>query len=165
MSSSYHPQTDGQTERLNQCLETYLRCFVHANPKHWSKWLSQEENWYNTSLHSALGRTPFEVLYGRKPRPSGFQQADPTGNKELDDWLTERAQMIPVIRQHLARAQHRMKSQTDKKRSERTFKVGDWVYLRLQPGAEIHRSAFVSEIRFQVLWAVQNSAAGGAGVL
>jgi transposase InsO family protein len=40
MSSAYHPQTDGQTERLNQCLEAFLRCSVHACPKQWSKWLS-----------------------------------------------------------------------------------------------------------------------------
>lgn len=40
MSSAYHPQTDGQTERVNQCLETYLRCFVHACPTKWSSWLS-----------------------------------------------------------------------------------------------------------------------------
>lgn len=58
MSSAYHPQSDGQTERLNQCLETFLRCFVHACPVKWSKWLSVAEYWYNTSFHSALGRTP-----------------------------------------------------------------------------------------------------------
>jgi transposase InsO family protein len=40
MSSAYHPQTDGQTERVNQCLETYLRCFVHACPTKWMSWLS-----------------------------------------------------------------------------------------------------------------------------
>ena len=43
MSSSYHPQTNGQTERLNQCLETFLRCAVHACPKDWAKWLSLDE--------------------------------------------------------------------------------------------------------------------------
>lgn len=43
LSSSYHPQTDGQTKRVNQCLETYLRCFVHACPSRWSQWLSLAE--------------------------------------------------------------------------------------------------------------------------
>lgn len=49
MSSSYHPQTDGQTKRLNQCLETYLRCLVQACPSKWSQWLSLAEYWYNTT--------------------------------------------------------------------------------------------------------------------
>lgn len=68
MSSSYHPQTDGQTERLNQCLEAFLRCTVHSCPKQWIKWLPLAEFWYNTTYHSALGHTPFEVLYGHPPR-------------------------------------------------------------------------------------------------
>lgn len=62
LSTAYHPQTDGQNERLNQCLDTYLRCFVHACPSKWIHWLSLAEYWYNTSFHSALDRSPFEVL-------------------------------------------------------------------------------------------------------
>ena len=72
LSSSYYPQTDGQTECVNQCLETFLRCFVHACPSQWSRWLALAEYWYNTSFHSALGTTPFEVLYGHKPRYFGL---------------------------------------------------------------------------------------------
>jgi transposase InsO family protein len=59
MSSAYHPQTDGQTERVNQCMETFLRCFVHACPKQWFQWLHLAEFWYNSSWHSALGTSPF----------------------------------------------------------------------------------------------------------
>jgi hypothetical protein len=62
MSSSYHPQIDGQTERVNQCIETYLRCFVHACPTKWSYWLALAEYLYNTSFHSSLSKTPFLVL-------------------------------------------------------------------------------------------------------
>lgn len=72
MSSAYHPQTDGQTERVNQCMETFIRCFVHASPGKWANWISLAEFWYNTSQHSSLGRSPFEVLYGHPPGHFGI---------------------------------------------------------------------------------------------
>jgi hypothetical protein len=72
MSSAYHPQTDGQTEWLNQCLETYLMCMVQSCPKKWVQWLALAEFWYNTTPHSAHGKTPFEVLYGHPPRHFGI---------------------------------------------------------------------------------------------
>lgn len=76
MSSTYHPQTDGQTKRVNQCLETFLRCFIHACPSQWIHWLSLAEFWYNTNFHWALGRSPFEVLYGYPSRHLGVVVAD-----------------------------------------------------------------------------------------
>jgi hypothetical protein len=63
-SSTYHPQTDGQTEVVNRTLEMYLRCFTGDKPKDWVKWLPWVEFTYNTSWHSSTGRTPFEVVYG-----------------------------------------------------------------------------------------------------
>ena len=68
-SSSYHPQIDGQGERLNQCVESYLRCMTGELPSQWSKWLSLAEWWYNSTYHSSLDMTPFEALYGYKPIP------------------------------------------------------------------------------------------------
>jgi hypothetical protein len=133
LSSVYHPQTDGQTERLNQCLETYLRCMVHACPTKWSQWLSQTEHWYNTTYHSALGKTPFEVLYAYPPRNFGLVAPEACGNADMDKWLTERSAMTQLMQQHLQRSQHRMKQQADKHRQERQFAIGDWVYLKLQP--------------------------------
>ncbi|WVZ79270.1 hypothetical protein U9M48_026871 [Paspalum notatum var. saurae] len=56
MSTSYHPQSDGQTEHLNQTLETFLRCFVNACPAKWSHWPSLVEYWYNTNPNSATGK-------------------------------------------------------------------------------------------------------------
>jgi hypothetical protein len=124
MSTAYHLQSDGQTKRVNHCMETYLRCFVQACPRRWSCWLPLAEFWYNTSSHSALGRTPFEVLYGFPPRHLGLELSAAAPVPELSEWL---------VRQHLLRAQERMKRQADKHRVESQFAVGDMVFLKLQP--------------------------------
>jgi len=133
MSTAYHPQMDGQTERVNQCLETFLRCFVHACPSQWIHWLTLVEYWYNTSCHSALDMTPFLALYGYHPRHFGLESADAISVSGLSEWMQQRMLMEDLIKQHLLRAQHRVKSQADKHRSERVFAVGDSVYLKLQP--------------------------------
>uniref|UniRef100_A0A0A8YAL3 Integrase catalytic domain-containing protein n=1 Tax=Arundo donax TaxID=35708 RepID=A0A0A8YAL3_ARUDO len=131
MSSAYHPQSDGQTERVNQCMETFLHCFVHACPKKWIHWLSLAEYWYNTSLHSALGKSPFEVLYGHEPRHFGISPVDSCAVPEVASWLEERAVMQSLIQQHLSRAQQRMKKYADKRRSEHEFAINDLVFLKL----------------------------------
>jgi hypothetical protein len=95
---------DGQTERVNQCRETYLRCFTQACPEHWSQWLSLAEFWYNSLYHSALGRSPFEVLYGYPPRHIGLDVSSPAPVPELSQWLEERELMHRLIQQHLLRA-------------------------------------------------------------
>jgi transposase InsO family protein len=79
LSSAYHPHNDGQIERVNQFLETFLRCFVPACPKKWKEWLCTAEFWYNNCFHSALRHSPFEALYGRQPRTLGI--APPAGAK------------------------------------------------------------------------------------
>jgi hypothetical protein len=98
MSSSYYPQTDGQSERVNKCLVTYFRCFVHACPRQWIKWLPLAEFWYNTSYHSALGHSPFEVLYAQKPRHIGLQEKGMCQNQNLNKWLQERELMGALIK-------------------------------------------------------------------
>lgn len=133
MSTPYHPATDGQTERVNQYLETFLRCFVHSCPKKWSSWLALAEYWFNTSWHSAHGKSPFFVLYGHDPRHWGIEAASASPVTDLNTWLSERVEMTALIRQHLLRAQMRMKHQADKGRSERILAVGDSVYIKLQP--------------------------------
>lgn len=127
MSSAYHPQTDGQTERVNQCLETYLRCFVHSCPSQWLRWISLVEFWYNSSPHSTLGRSPFEVLYGFPPRHFGISSTTTSQSGDLNAWLDTRKLMHSLVKQHLLHAQARMKRQADKHRSERQFAIGDWL--------------------------------------
>ena len=64
MSLGYHPQTDGQVEVINKCLENYLRCFNSKQQREWEKWLPLAEWWYNTSYHTTSKMTPYEVVYG-----------------------------------------------------------------------------------------------------
>lgn len=133
MSSAYHPQSDGQTERVNQSVEAFLRCFIHSCPAQWSQWLALAEYWYNTNWHSSLGKSPFEVLYGHEPRHFGISNVQTSDIPDLESWLEERKSMTTLLQQQLLRVQQRMKSQADKNRSERSFAVGDFVWLKLQP--------------------------------
>ncbi|WVZ69509.1 hypothetical protein U9M48_018283 [Paspalum notatum var. saurae] len=114
-------------------METYLRCFVNACPSKWINWLSQAEYWYNTSPHSAIGRSPFEALYGYKPRHFGISETDAVTAPDVQSWLQDRSVMTDLIRHHLVRSRHRMKKQADKQRSDRQYKVGDSVLVKVQP--------------------------------
>eukprot|EP00253_Pinus_taeda_P002216 PITA_02216 len=67
LSTAYHPQTNGQTEAVNKCLETYLRCFTSERQHQWVQWLPLVEWWYNTNYHEATMMTPYEVVYGQLP--------------------------------------------------------------------------------------------------
>lgn len=131
-STAYHPQSDGQTERLNQYLETYLYCFVHACPHQWSQWLSSAEFWYNTCHHFAIKRTPFQVLYGYALR---FLVINPSAVDKFEAfrWTSDRQWMDTLLQLHLNRAKTQMKKQADQHHSERSFEVGDQVFLKLQP--------------------------------
>ncbi|WMV40979.1 hypothetical protein MTR67_034364 [Solanum verrucosum] len=66
-STTYHLQTDGQTEVVNRCLETYLRCFCSDSQKDWSTYLAITEWWYNTIFRSSIQQTLYEALYGQPP--------------------------------------------------------------------------------------------------
>ncbi|QRW20751.1 Retrotransposable element Tf2 protein [Rhizoctonia solani] len=66
-SSAYHPELDGQTERVNQLIEFYLRSYVAADHLDWATWLPLAEYAYNNAKHAATGKTPFELIYRRNP--------------------------------------------------------------------------------------------------
>jgi transposase InsO family protein len=123
MSTAHHPETDGQTERVNQCMEGYLRCFVHSCQTKWIQWLPLAEFWYNTSFHSSLQKSPFEVLYGHSPRFFGIEGFDSCAVPNLEEWLQERQLMTNLLKMHLERVRQRMKHQADKGMTERQFEV------------------------------------------
>ncbi|GMI89824.1 hypothetical protein HRI_002651700 [Hibiscus trionum] len=121
------------TERVNQCLETYLRCMTGERPREWSDWVHLAEWWYNTSFHSAIQVTPYQALYGQPPPIHVPYVAGDSLVAEVDRSLQHREAALKMLRFHMKRAQDRMKSQANKKRKEREFQVGDWVFLKLQP--------------------------------
>lgn len=131
--TAYHPQTDGQSEALNKCLEMYLRCFVHDYPRQWLKFLPWAEFWYNSAYHTTTGFTPFKIVYGRDPPPLLRHSSLEDTPYDVHQQLVERDAVLQILRSHIERAQRRMKHYADKKRSDETFKVDDMVLVRLHP--------------------------------
>jgi hypothetical protein len=95
--------------------------------------LSLAEYWYNTNWHSALNKTPFEVLYNCAPRHFGISADDACDVPDLKTWLQERSLVQDLLRQQLLRVQQKMKASADKTKIFREFTVNDLVFLKLQP--------------------------------
>lgn len=131
--SAYHPQSDGQTERVNRCLETYLRCMTGDQPKDWVEWLLLAQWWYNTNLHSAINTSPYEVMFGQQPPLHVPYVPGDSTVVAVDRSLAAREEVLGGIKEQLAKAKNRMKQLTDKNRSEREFELGMLVYLKLHP--------------------------------
>ncbi|KAL5744776.1 hypothetical protein ACOSQ2_027892 [Xanthoceras sorbifolium] len=161
MSSSYHPQIDGQTEVVNRTLEQYLRCFAGDQPRKWMDWLPWAEFSYNTNLHTKT--TSFEVVYGVPPPGLLPYVPRTTRVQTVEEYLRDRTAVIKELRHHLTLAQKRMKKQANRsqrevysmKLSPRFFgpfeileKIGQVAYcLALLPGAQIHDVVHVSLLR------------------
>ena len=125
LSTAYHPQTDGETERVNQELETYLRLFTSNKPKEWSKLLPMAEFAHNSTTHSVTQRTPFSLMMGYEPR------AYPPLGKTFLPNLESRLSNLSAARDD-AQAAHKLAQQKMKERiiSKYTpWKVGDKVLL------------------------------------
>lgn len=132
LSTAYHPQTDGQTERVNQCIEMFLRCTAGHKPNSWANWLSLAEWWYNTSHHTAIGMSPFQALYSMTP-PSINYHYSRSQDDRVNEFLKDRYATQQLIKDNLVKAQERMCWYANKKRTERSFEVGAEVFLKLQP--------------------------------
>src|SRR5438128_11340412 len=132
-SSAYHPQTDGQTERVNQILEDMLRACVLTYGKDWEKILSFAEFSYNNSYQASLQMAPFEALYGRKCRtPLMWSEV---GERSLfgPAIIKEAEEQVAQVREKLKAAQSRQKSYADNRRRNLEFQEGGYVYLKVSP--------------------------------
>ncbi|KAL0544328.1 hypothetical protein IC582_019441 [Cucumis melo] len=132
-STAFHPQTDGQTERLNQVLEDMLRACALEFPGSWDSHLHLMEFAYNNSYQATIGMAPFEALYGKCCRsPVCWEEV---GEQRLmgPELVQSTNEAIQKIRSRMHTAQSRQKSYADVRRKDLEFEVGDKVFLKVAP--------------------------------
>jgi len=129
-STAYHPQTDGQTERVNQELEQYIRIFVGERQDDWYSLLPLAEFSYNNHVHSSTQHTPFLLDTGRHPR-MGFEPHQPPSKVEAVNEFTDRMKnTLEEAKSALAKAKDDMARYYNQRRTPApTYAPGDRVYL------------------------------------
>ena len=129
LSTAYHPQTDGQTERTNQELEQYLKIYINHRQNNWSEWLATAEFAFNNKVHIATKMSPFKVNYGREPR-MGFDIRKKGKNEKTEEFAREIKERHEKARAALVRSQEEMKRQADRSRKKaEEYRVGDKVLI------------------------------------
>lgn len=138
LSTAFHPQTDGQTERQNQTMETYLRCFINHEQNDWPYWLRWAEFSYNNAEQSSLKCSPLQFVYAmdvRRPGDIVDEVAKRGGKIQEPDVpaVTERmkklTQMRERLRENLREAVAYQARYYNRKHRPRNFEVGDEVML------------------------------------
>src|SRR6202045_2993566 len=128
-STAFHPQTDGQTERVNQEIEVYLRAYVDHLQDDWAKWLSTAEFALNNREHSATKQTPFFLEYGRHPWNGGIRPPTEV-NPAADEWLAKLTESRRAAKEAMEKAAVAMKRSYDAdKHPSRGYSKGDLVWL------------------------------------
>ncbi|KAK2976515.1 hypothetical protein RJ640_000106 [Escallonia rubra] len=134
MSSSYHPESDGQTERFNSMLEEYLRHFVSATQKNWVKLLDVAQLCFNSRKSSSTGKSAFEIVNGQQPLLPHTVNVPKAGKSpRAISFSEEWRQNIDLAHSYLEKAARRMKKHADKNRRSQEFNVGEKVMVKLLP--------------------------------
>ena len=128
MSTAYHPQTDGQSERTIQTLEDMLRVCVVDFKGNWDDYLPLMEFSYNNSYHASIGMPPFEAMYGRKCRSPLYW--DEVGERKIlgPKLVQQTKEKIELIRQRLVAAQHSQSKYADQHRKILSLKKEIYYY-------------------------------------
>jgi transposase InsO family protein len=140
MSTAYHPQSDGQAEKANATLETFLKAYIAQlkSPKQWSRLLPLAEFTYNAAKHKAIGMSPFEADIGYIPRlPLDLLAPDPRtpASKPGTEYAEQLVKIVRMLRERMEETQLAMVSDANEHRQPHPFRVGDSVFLdtRLLP--------------------------------
>ncbi|GJU05119.1 putative reverse transcriptase domain-containing protein, partial [Tanacetum coccineum] len=133
MSTAYHPQADGQSERTIQTLEDMLRVCVIDFGGSWDVHLSLAEFFYNNNYHTSIRCAPFEALYGRKCRSPVLWAEIREGSLIGPELVQETNDKVVVIKEKLQAARDRQKSYADSGRKITEYEVGENVLLKVSP--------------------------------
>jgi hypothetical protein len=129
MSTAYHPRTDGQTERVNQTLEQYLRVYCNYQQNDWQELLHLAQFSYNNSVHASTGQSPFYANYGYHPRFT-LKVTDHSMVPVAEDRVLQLQQLHKDLVSALTKAQERYKKFFDRKVKESPqFNTNDKVWL------------------------------------
>ncbi|XP_073030696.1 uncharacterized protein [Primulina eburnea] len=133
LSTAYHPQTNGQTERTIQTLEDMLRAYVIDFKSAWQSSIPLVEFAYNNSYLSSIQMAPFEALYGRRCRSPLYWDDVDRAAVTGPDMIHEMEQKVKLIQQRLKVAQDRQAAYANKRRRPLEFYQGDRVFLKVSP--------------------------------
>jgi len=114
LSTAFHPQTDRQTERVNQELEQYLRMFIDHRQEQWPEWLGMAEFAYNNKAHSSTKTSLFKANYGQDPR-MGFEGRKKGKYIGAEKFIKKMKEIQEEAKAALGKVQADMKKYTDKK--------------------------------------------------
>ena len=129
LSTAFFSQTDGQTEKVNQELEQYLRMFIDHRQEQWPDWLGMAEFVYNNKMHSSTKMLPFKANYRQDPR-MGFEMRKKRKYEGAKKFMTKMREIQKKAKAALGKVQEEMKKYIDRKRGEADeYKVGDLVIL------------------------------------
>jgi len=139
MNTSFHPQTDGKTERVNVVIQQFLRNYVAADQQDWVDHLESAEFCYNNSEHSATGSTPFQIVTGKSPimpmtwAAHGQPLNDASEEVPMVTQLDEERQCFwELAKANLEKAHKRYKDFADKSWRKVKFQEGDEVWLNIK---------------------------------
>jgi hypothetical protein len=129
MSSSYHPQTDGQSERMNRTLEEMLRTYTNYRQNNWDELLPAVEFAYNNSKQASTGYTPFELDNGQHPETPSTMASLVLNVAASEEFLNHWNNTIKIAKDTLMTAQQRQTKYANQHRRDLEFKIGDKVLL------------------------------------
>uniref|UniRef100_A0A6Q2YIJ1 Gypsy retrotransposon integrase-like protein 1 n=1 Tax=Esox lucius TaxID=8010 RepID=A0A6Q2YIJ1_ESOLU len=130
LTSGFHPEANGQVERVNQDLGRFLRSYCQDRPGEWAEFLPWAEYAQNSLRHSSTSLTPFQCVLGYQPVLVPWQSQPESGVPAVDDWFRRAEDTWSLAHRHIRRAGVRQKSAADRRRNDTpVYAVGDRVWL------------------------------------